>query len=450
MKKESFIIEGLNGAKSLSGTIRIGGAKNAALKAMAAAVLFGKTVELRNIPNTEDVHTMIEILEKLGATVNQMDDIDKNSGLTFNIDTTGITSTVIDSKLGKSMRSSVVLTGPLLARYGTATFSTPGGCVIGSRPIDQFVKGYRVMGAKIEEKDCAYEIIMKSGTNDANVTFEKKTVGGTETLMMASVLGNGTITLNNCAMEPEIVNVAEWLNDCGANIKGAGTEVMMIEGTRGQLLTPTTPYVAIPDRVETGSYLLLGALCAEELTIENCNPTHIDALVQKLTESGVPIAVCSNSKDISKSQIEIRGNNKPNSIFRSFNISTKEYPGFPTDLQAQVVTFLTQTTGKSEVVENIFEDRYKYISDLQKMGGNIRQISAREIHVEGPTPLRSLKDDAELNAHDIRAGFAIVMATLVSKGRSRVNHVYYIDRGYEKLEDRLINLGASVKRVQSQ
>ncbi len=467
MNKESFVIEGLAGRKSLKGTVKIAGAKNAALKAMAAAVLFDAPVQLNNIPDTEDVHVMSEILEKLGAQV-----VWKQNALT--IDPTSITSTIIDPKLASVMRASVVLTGPLLARFSKASFPAPGGCVIGARPIDQFIKGYEEMGATISEADCNYTIEMpdiRYQRTEIRIHFDKKTVGGTETLMMAAVLGNGTVTLTNCAMEPEIVNVAEWLNECGANIQGVGTETITIIGTRGKLLSPKQPYVAIPDRIEAGSYLILGALCAENLTIEDCRPDHLALLIDMLTNSGVPIEISNHeasgasiksadqSGQIINGSLTIKGNTKPNSAFKSFDVITKEYPGFPTDLQAQIVTYLTQVAGKSVVTENIFEGRFKYVSDLQRMGAKLELKDSKEVQIVGPTELLKEHMDSHqhengdvgphLNAHDIRAGFAIVMAALVGKGTFTVNNTYLIDRGYEKLEERLTALGANVKRTKT-
>ncbi|MEI6304860.1 MAG: UDP-N-acetylglucosamine 1-carboxyvinyltransferase [Candidatus Taylorbacteria bacterium] len=436
MNKESFVIQGQSGVKNLKGSIVINGAKNAALKAMAASILFSDKVELRNIPLNADVFTMVELLKKIGADV----EIVKPSSILLNPST--INSTDIDLKLASTMRSSVVLTGPLLSRFGSATFSSPGGCVIGARPIDQFIKGYKTMGATVEENDCIYRIKSINGIGDSIVDFEKRTVGGTETLMMAAVLGNGKVVLNNCAKEPEIVNVAEWLNQCGANIAGVGTDTITVIGTKGVLLKPTVPYIAIPDRIEAGSYLLLGALCAERIEIRNCRPDHMISLIDLLKTSGVPITYDQDS-------ILIENNTVPNSDFKTFNIETREYPGFPTDLQAQIVVMLTQVTGSGMVVENIFEGRFKYVFDLLEMGANINIVDPHTISINGPAPLQNLPEGKVLNAHDIRAGFAIVMAALVAKGTFTVNNIQLIDRGYEKLEERLTALGADIKRVQS-
>lgn len=433
---QTFTIQGLNGAKKLSGVINIRGAKNAALKAMAAAVLFDGPVELRNIPHNADIETMSLILRKLGAQVIW----GKKHGNVLVIDPTTIDSTDIDPELAAGMRASVVLTGPMLARFGKVSFPAPGGCVIGARPINLFIEGYKKMGATIELKNGLYHISApKGGLKGTSIFFNIISVGGTETLMMAAALGKGKTFLENCAMEPEIVNVAEWLISCGAKISGVGTPMIVITGTNSKALKPKKAYTAIPDRIEAGSYLLLGALCAKDLTIKDCTPRHLYSLISLLESSGVPI--------IAKgSTVEIKNNIKPNSSFKAFNVQTHEYPGFPTDLQSQIVAFLSQVSGESKVLETIFEGRFKYVEELEKLGAGVTVLNPREIEIKGPASLKQLPDDEELQAHDIRAGFAVVMAALVGKGEFVVNNVHLIDRGYEDLEVRLRDLGADVKR----
>lgn len=448
MSKESFVIEGLAGKKTLKGKVSINGAKNAALKAMAAAVLFDGKVTLENIPNTEDIHTLSIILTKLGAQVawkqeaGSKENGEKKTHI-LEIDTTSINSTDIDPTLAGAMRASVVLTGPMLARFGKVTFPSPGGCVIGARPIDLFIAGYEKMGTTVrEENDCLYVIETKNGLKGAENFFDKVTVGGTETIMMAAVLASGTTVLKNCAMEPEIVNVAEWLISCGANIKGVGSPTIIIEGTGGKLLSPKASYKAIPDRIAAGSFLILGALCADELTIENCRPDHMEADISILKSAGVPI-------EIGKDYLKISKNGKIDSAsWKPLNdLRTHEYPGFSTDLQPQVAVFLTQTSCESKVFETIYEGRFKYVEDLLKMGANITVMNPREILIKGPTRFHEFPDHEELNARDIRAGFAIVMAALAGTGKFTVNNVHLIDRGYEKLEEQLKSLGANVQRV---
>lgn len=425
--------------KTLKGKVSISGAKNAALKAMAASILFDGKVTLENIPNTEDIRTLSTILTKLGAKVSWKDE----QNHILEIDTTSITSTGIDPDLAGAMRASVVLTGPMLARFGKVTFPSPGGCVIGARPIDLFIAGYEKMGATVrEENNCLYIIEAPKGLAGAENFFDKVTVGGTETIMMGAVLAKGTTVLKNCAMEPEIVNVAEWLISCGANIKGVGTPTIVIEGSNGKLLSPKNHYVAIPDRIAAGSYLILGTLCADELTIENCRPDHMEADINILKSAGVPIEVGTDYLKITK-------NGKiDNTSWKPLNdLRTHEYPGFSTDLQPQVAVFLTQTTCESKVFETIYEGRFKYVEDLQLMGANITVMNPREILIKGPSHFKQLPDSKELNARDIRAGFAVVMAALTGTGKFTVNNVHLIDRGYEKLEERLSALGANIKRV---
>lgn len=432
MKNDSFVIEGLAGKKALKGEITVNGAKNAVLKAMAASVLFSDEIKLENVPHTEDVKKMNVLLEKLGASV-------LHSGNTVKIDASKVTVSDLDESLAQSMRSSVVLTGPLLARFGKTSFPAPGGCVIGTRPIDQFVAGYRKMGATVEYKNDTYYMSAPSGKlKGAEIFFNMQTVGGTETLMMAAVLAEGKTVLKNCAMEPEIVSVAEYLNSCGAQIKGAGTTTIEITGG-GLLASKGNRYVTLPDRIEAGSFLLLGALCADNLKITNCNPTHLEITINMLRDAGVPITT-------TKDTIEIRDNGKiKNSSFKAFDVRTHEYPGFPTDLQAPMVTFLSQATGESTVLETIYEGRFKFTQNLIRLGAQITTMNPREILLHGNADFKANPDEP-MDAYDIRAGFATVVAALLAKGTSTVSNIYYIDRGYESLETRLNSLGANIVR----
>ncbi len=437
-KKEKFIIQGLSGRRTLKGRVSINGAKNSALKAMAGAILFEGKVELNNIPNTEDVHTLNDILADLGARI-QWKDNDPSSK-TLYIDASTINKTDINSEKAKSMRASVVLTGPMLARFGKVSFPAPGGCVIGARPIDLFIEGYKKMGATVRLQDEIYYIECPK-LKETVINFEKITVGGTETLMMASVLISGKTVLKNCAKEPEIVNVASWLNSCGAQIEGVGTETITIVGTGGQLLKPQNSYRAIPDRIEAGSFLFLGALTAEELYIDNCNPAHLSLVIDLLKDSGVSIDI------VDDKTIKITNTpNTENNSYKAFNVTTKEYPGFATDLQSPLVTYLTQCEGESAVTETIFEGRFKYAHDLVQMGARINIIDGNKALINGPTPLSDL-GQVELTAHDIRAGFAIVLACLIAKGKFTISNIHLIDRGYESLENRLRAIGADIVRI---
>jgi UDP-N-acetylglucosamine 1-carboxyvinyltransferase len=335
----------------------------------------------------------------------------------------------------------------MLGRFNKVSFPAPGGCVIGARPIDLFLEGYKKMGATVDEDKCSYKIEAEDGVKGTEIFFNKQTVGGTETLMMAAVLGTGKTVLKNCAMEPEIVNVAEWLNACGAKIKGVGTPTIEIQGTDGQLLSANKSFVTIPDRIEAGSFLILGALCAENMTIDDCEPKHMGAVINLLRNSGVPMK-------IGKSNIKIVKNVAPSAMLSPVaDLRTHEYPGLPTDLQAPMVVFLTQTNGESRVFETIYEGRFKYIDDLNKIGANITVLNPREVSIQGPTPFDASAargtggaSSAEVCAHDIRAGFAVTMAALIGKGKFTVSNVHLIDRGYERLEERLRVLGASIER----
>lgn len=448
-----FVIQGLAGEKKLKGKVKINGAKNSALKAMAGSLLFDNEVVLNNIPNTEDIHTMKDILTDLGAKVQWLNS-DQQSRI-IKINTKEVQKTAIRADFAKTMRASVVLTGPLLARFGKVSFPAPGGCVIGARPIDLFIEGYKKMGAIVNLRDNLYHIEAPKGLIGTEILFDKISVGGTETLMMAATLAKGTTILKNCAKEPEIGNVAEWLNANGANIKGIGTSTLIIQGTDGKLFLNKSQYVAIPDRIEAGSYLILGALCAEKIEIEDCRPDHLDIVIEMLKESGVNISII-DGKGENKTLVVSNENSRSDLRFKAFNIETKVFPGFPTDLQSPIVVFLTQSEGESSVVETIFEGRFKYVYDLVKMGAEITKIDQNKILVKGPTPLRELFSNLELSdkngmkelsAHDIRAGFAIVLACLLGKGKFVINNVHLIDRGYESLETRLQALGADIRRV---
>lgn len=433
MKKDIFKIKGLNGKKTLGGEITINGAKNAVLKAMAAALLFKDEVVINNVPQNEDVKKTITLLETMGVSVKKIGERE------LSIHAGQIINTDLNGEIAQSMRGSVVMTGPILTRYGKVAFPAPGGCVIGARPIDLFIEGYKKMGAEVHLKNDVFHISAPKGLKGTEIIFHIQTVGGTETLMMAAVCAEGITVLKNCAMEPEITSLAEFLVSCGARIKGIGTTTLEITGG-GLLESKSKAYETIPDRIEAGSFLLLGALCADNLLLKKCNPLHLEVVLSMLKESGVPLSVTDDT-------IEIKGNGAlANDAFKSFNVRTHEYPGFPTDLQSPLVTFLTQTSGESIIFETIFEGRFKYTQDLIKMGAGITIMNPREIMVKGPCELKALVDE-ELQAYDIRAGFATVMAALIAKGDSTISNVYYIDRGYENLEGRLRSIGADIERV---
>jgi UDP-N-acetylglucosamine 1-carboxyvinyltransferase len=431
--KERFVIEGLSGEKSLAGTVTIHGAKNAVLPAMASALLFNDVVAIDNIPEIEDVKRITELLEGFGAVVTE------SGERSLSIRSESVTKTEFERAIAKRLRASIILVGPLLARFGSASFPFPGGCVLGQRPIDLFLQGFTAMGADVrEEKDGEDDVFHFSAPNKklhgADIFMSVVSMTATETLMMAAVLAEGTTTLRNCAMEPEIESVAQFLNECGAKIAGAGTSTITIEG--GELLVAEgRTYHTLPDRIETGSFLILGALTAHDLMIEGCIPEHVEALTTLLEQSGVPITRGATSLTISN-------NTMPSSVWKSVNVKTHEYPGFATDLQAPMVVFLTQVSGESTVFETIFEARLNYTEDLVKMGANITMWNPNKVSIKGPAALK----DRELEGPDIRAGLAYVIAALVAKGTSTIDNIYYIDRGYERLEQRLRELGANITR----
>ncbi len=433
---DKFLIKGLGGTKSLSGKIRVNGAKNAALKLMAASILFGDKVSLKNIPSIEDVHRMRDLLMAMGATA-----VENKKG-EYEIDTKFARKDgKLDHEISKRLRASIVTTGPALSRFGKVNFPHPGGCVIGVRPIDLFIDGFKKMGANVRvskkgDKDW-YKISAKGGKlRGAEIFFKQQSVTATETFMMAAVLAKGKTILKNAALEPEIKHLADFLSMGGAKIKGAGTTTIEIEGV-GMLAARGKTFSVMPDRIETGSFLILGALAARDLEISDCEPEHIAALIELLKSSGVKITIKKNS-------IILKGNSKiKNKNLNGVGVKTHEYPGFATDLQAPMVVYLTQVKGESLVFETIFEGRLNFIEWLSRMGANIEVWDPHRVMIKGPTELHG----RVLESPDLRAGLAFVIAAIVAKGESVVHNVYNIDRGYEKVEERFRKIGVDISRV---
>ena len=423
-----FAVTGLAGEKRLSGTIPVAGAKNEVLKVMAAAVLIDGAVHIENVPAIEDVARMRELLIDLGATV---EDAGPHA---LSINTAAVGGTELTSEIAKRMRASVVLTGPLLARFGEVSFPHPGGCVIGTRPIDIFLESFVAMGATIDTDDRRYRITAPQGLHGADIFCKVVSVTATETIMLAATRARGTTTIKNAATEPEIGHLAEYLVRCGARITGAGTHTITIEGVE-RLQAPEEPHVTLPDRIETASFMILGALAAKDLHIAHCVPAHVEILTALLRGAGVPITVEDDT-------LVISGNTKPNSAFTSFNVRTHEYPGFPTDAQSPTVVFLTQSSGESTVFETIWENRLSYTQDLIRMGANITVMNPQQIIVKGPTPLRG----RDVEGPDLRAGLAFLIAATVAEGTSHIRNAYFIDRGYEHIEARLGAIGISISR----
>ena len=426
MKKEAFVIRGLAGEKKLSGSIKVNGAKNAALQALAFSLLFGDEVKFENVPEISDTDNMIKLLEEVGSVVKKM-----GKGK-YSILSPKKANTSLLSEISKKFRASIVLTGPLLARYGRVSFPHPGGCVIGSRPIDVFLDGFDALGAKTKVDEDGYEIISGDKLKGNKIFLKVPSVTGAQTLLMASVLAKGKTVIKNAPLEPETEDFVNFLNRCGAKIKGVGGPQWEIVG--GKLLKANgKSYKIPPDRIETGSFLIMGALLAKRFEIKNCEPLHIESLIETLKGCGVSI-------DVGKDSIIVE---KTDKVFSSTNIKTREYPGFPTDLQAPMVVFLTQARGEALVFETIFEGRLNYVNELIRMGANISLWDPHRVTVRGATALRG----REVESPDIRAGLAFIIAAALAEGESVIHNIHYIDRGYEKIEDRLRGVGLDIKRI---
>lgn len=423
----ALVIKGFGGERKLSGAVAITGAKNAALKAIAATILFRDTAYLNNIPEINDVERMFELLREMGASVTRtkLGSYQVFIPRSFNPE--------IPTEIAKRMRASVVATGPVLARFGKVTFPHPGGCLIGSRPVDLFLEGFKKMGATVRHKKDTYVIEAKDGLKGAEFFLKNQSVTVTETFMMAGVLAKGTTTIKNSAMEPEIVDLADFLIECGAKITGAGTPTIVIKG--GKLLTGKgRPYKTMPDRIDAGSFVILGALAARELRVINCEPKHLESLIETLRSAGVSV-------ETKKTEIIVRA---PLRLL-PVDIKTHEYPGFPTDLQAPMTVLLTQADGESTVFETIFESRLNYTEALTSMGARITMMNPQRALVYGKSELRG----RTLMSPDLRAGLAFVIAAIIAKGESVIHNVdTTIDRGYEDIENRLRAIGVNIERTE--
>lgn len=419
--KEKFLVKG---KKELSGEIEVYGAKNAALKAFVASVLFDEPITIKNSPLIEDIFRMSELLKIMGAEVVKIGKRD------FKVSGNLINSYVLNPEISKAMRSSVILTGPMLAKFGKVKFPHPGGCVIGERPIDMFLDGFQKLGAKILYEGENYVVEAKK-LKGSEIIFKQISVTATETLMMIAVLAEGKTVLYNAACEPEIEYLAQFLNLSGAKIKGAGTYKIEIIGVNK--LKYKKPFVTIPDRIEAGSFAIIAALLGKNILIKNCDPSHLLVFLEFLKSAGVEI-------ETGKNWLKISASKKLEAINM---VKTHEYPGFPTDLQAPFVTLLTQAYGKSLINETIFEGRLNYIEDLNRMGANIIMCDPQRIIIYGPTSLRA----REMESPDLRAGLGFILAALCAYGESVIHGVYKIDRGYERVEERLQKLGADICRI---
>jgi UDP-N-acetylglucosamine 1-carboxyvinyltransferase len=410
----------IEGGRRLRGRVPIAGAKNAALPALAACLLTGERVELDNLPRVRDVRTMLRVLEQLGARVEPF-------SRKASIQVERFASFEAPYDLVKTMRASVLVLGPLLARNGRARVSLPGGCAIGERPIDLHVEGLRRMGASIAFEH-GYVDARCDGLRGARIDFPVKTVTGTENLMMAAAIADGTTVLANAAEEPEVVDLAELLVSMGASIRGAGTSEIVVEG-RASL--GGASHRVIPDRIEAGTYLVAGALVGDGLEVAGCRPEDLAAVTAQLRSAGVPIDASGDSLLVSApASLEAR------------DLRTAPHPGYPTDMQAQYMTLMTQARGDSVIAETIFERRFMHVGELQRMGADIR-IDGGQARVHGPRHLTG----AQVMATDLRASACLVLAGLVADGVTVVDRVYHLDRGYEPMEEKLRSVGASLERI---
>jgi UDP-N-acetylglucosamine 1-carboxyvinyltransferase len=419
---DKFIIRG---GKPLQGKISIIGAKNSALPCLAAALLTPETVVLHNVPYVRDLITQRRLLEDLGATV-----------LTPEVRTHKITAANIEVfeapyELVKTMRASVLALGPLLARFGQARVSLPGGCAIGTRPIDLHLKAFEQLGAVVSlESGDVVARAPKGRLVGSDVQFDKITVTGTENVMMAASLASGKTTIHNAALEPEIVDLADLLNKMGARIRGAGTSTIEIDGV--EQLGPAQ-HTIIPDRIETGTFIVAAAITGGHLEIADCEPQHLKAVIEKLREAGVEI------EELNPSTLSVRC---CESGLIGKDVTTEPHPKFPTDMQAQYMALMTQAEGKSVISETIFENRFMHASEMNRMGANI-QIAGSVATVHGKTPLSG----ARVQASDLRASASLVLAALAAQGETTIERVYHIDRGYEHIVRRLRSIGADIERV---
>ena len=408
----------IEGGHILSGEIKVSGAKNSAVALVPASILCDEEVIIDNIPNISDIDALKEILNHLGAKIKEDDSM-------LSIDPTSINNREIPEEISKKLRASYYFMGAILGKYKRAEMYFPGGCSIGARPIDLHLKGFEALGAKVINENNKY-IVDADELKGANIYLDIASVGATINIMLAAVRAKGRTIIDNAAKEPEIVNVATFLNNMGAKIRGAGTSTIKIQGVDH---LHKCFHEVIPDRIEAGTYIIIGALCGDNLKVSNLIPEHIESLLSKLDEIGVNIDVGADYVVVSRGE-----------KYRATNIKTLVYPGFPTDLQQPFTTLLTQCKGKSKVTETIWENRFMHVPYLSNMGADI-VIKNQTATIIGPTKLKG----AEVVATDLRAGAAMVTAALIADGKSRITNVEHILRGYENIIEKLRNVGAKIE-----
>ncbi len=423
----------IRGAKRLNGTIHIGGAKNAALPLLAACLLTDQTLTLSNLPHLADVSTMAHLLADLGVSISMNGDAGGggNLGRVFELNAADVMETTAPYDLVRKMRASVLVLGPLVARFGRARVSLPGGCAIGTRPVDLHLKALAQMGADIELEDGYIEATAPNGLKGAHIVFPMVTVGGTENLLMAATLADGETVIANAAREPEVTDLAHCLVAMGAEIDGIGTDTLRIVGKRK---LRGADYSVVPDRIETGSYAVAAAVTDGDIVLKGTRLNLIDAVADILRQAGVEITEVEDGIRVRRSPGGLTG----------VDVMTEPYPGFPTDMQAQLMVLMSVADGASMITETIFENRFMHVPELSRMGANVNVHVASAI-IRGRNSLKG----AQVMATDLRASVSLVLAALSADGETEINRVYHLDRGYERLEEKLAACGADIERIKN-
>ncbi len=413
----------IRGGNSLNGTVTISGAKNAAVAIIPAALMVNGVCRLENVPKIKDVILICDILKTLGA------EVDFDDCGTLKIDSSNLTYSTPPYELVSKMRASYYLIGAMLGRFGKAEVAMPGGCDLGPRPVDQHIKGFNALGAKTLTKG---GIIYASADKltGANIYLDVVSVGATMNIMLAAVMAEGITIIENAAREPHIVDLANFLNVCGAQVKGAGTDVIKIRGVQS---LHSGAYSIIPDQIEAGTFMIAAAATRGDVLIENVIPKHLEPISSKLTEMGITVKEYDTSVRVSCAK---------DVVLKKIQVKTLPYPGFPTDMQPQIAALLSVVSGTSTVTESVWDNRFKYVDELKRLGANIT-VNGRTAYIEGVESLSG----APVCATDLRAGAGMVIAALMAEGETQITSIYHIDRGYEKLEEKFVALGADIKRV---
>ena len=413
----------INGGKPLFGDIEVSGMKNAALPVILATILVGDVCVIENIPNVSDVALAFEIINSIGGSVKII------NKTTVEIDTRNVKPAVAPDKLVKKMRGSYYIVGAELGRFGKSRVGLPGGCDLGARPIDQHIKGFEALGAKVKVEDGSIEAVAKKGLKGSNIYFDAVTVGGTLNVMIAAAKAKGVTIIENAAREPHIVDLANFLNTCGAKISGAGTDTIKITGV--EKLKGCT-YAIIPDMIEAGTFMIAAAVTGGKLNIRNVIPKHLESISAKMEEMGITVEEYDDYVTVYRNR----------DVLNRINLKTLPYPGFPTDMGPQMCVLMCQAQGVSLLNEGIFSNRFRYVDELRRMGACIK-VDDRTAIIEGGQPWNA----ANLRAVDLRAGAAVVLAGLIAEGRTEIEDIYHIERGYDNLVEKLRGVGADIKKV---